>query len=177
MTHHAIAQVFGLVAVVIALGTYQFNKRKTMLRLNMTAALFYTVSFLLLGAFTGAAMNALGSVRCYAFSVVRPSRKNSWVLIVFIITAAGLALLSWQGPKSLFAMGGSILGAIAFWQKNPRVIRSLAIVVPPLWFMYDMSVGSYPGMTIEIFNVFSIFLGKYRFDFRKLPLKPANISH
>ncbi len=173
MTHNAIAQLFGIVAVVIALGTYQFNNRKIMLRLNMVAALFYTISFLMLGALTGAAMNALNSVRSYSFSVIMPTRKNRWVLVLFLAASAALTAISWQGPDSLFAMGGAMLGAVAFWQKNPLVIRTLALVVPPLWFIYDMRVGSYPGMFIEIFNVISILVGKYRFDFRKLSFQTA----
>ncbi len=173
MSHHTLAQLLGLIAVVIALGTYQFNNRKTMLRLNMTAALFYAASFFLLGAFTGAAMNALGSIRCFSFSVIKPTRKNVWVLLIFVVAAAALTLLSWEGSRSLFAMGGSILGALAFWQKSPRVIRNLAILVPPLWFIYDTLVGSYPGMFIEVFNILSILIGKYRFDYRQIVVGSA----
>ncbi len=87
MSHYFIAQCIGACAVLIALSVYQFNNRKTMLRLNMSAALLYAVSFFMLGATTGAAMNAIGSARCYAFSRVTPSSRNSWVLILFLIVS------------------------------------------------------------------------------------------
>lgn len=63
-------------------------------------------------------------------------------------------------------MGGSLLGAYVFWQKDERIIRNLALAIPPLWFAYDSSVGSYPGMFIEVFNIISILIARYRFDLR-----------
>lgn len=173
VTHYFVAQSVGVCAVLVALSVYQLNARRTMLRLSAIAALLYAVSFFMLGAMTGAAMNLLGGARCYAFSKVKPSRKNGWVLLVFLAGSLAATITSWQGPVSLLAMGGSMLGAIAFWQKDAHTIRNLALIVPPLWFAYDALAGSYPGMFVEVFNIVSILIGRYRFDSQKAVAQSA----
>jgi glucose-6-phosphate-specific signal transduction histidine kinase len=169
MHHFLVAQLIGAAAVIIALSVYQFNNRILMLRLNVFAALLYAISFYLLGAPTGAAMNFIGSGRCYVFTKVKPAKKNVWVLFVFILVSVIATALTWQGYLSLLAMGGSILSAVAFWQNDPKMIRTLALLIPPLWFSYNALVGSYPGMFVESFNLVSILIGRYRFD--KKPIK------
>ncbi|HEY4964295.1 MAG TPA: YgjV family protein [Candidatus Saccharimonadales bacterium] len=164
MHHFLIAQIVGAVAVIIALSVYQFNNRKLMLRLNAVAAFLYAISFYMLGARTGAAMNLIGSGRCFVFTKVAPSRKNIWVLFIFILISIIGTALTWQGNVSLLAIGGSIFSAIAFWQRDPKTIRVLALLIPPLWFSYDALSGSYPGMFVEAFNLVSILIGRYRFD-------------
>ncbi len=137
-----------------------------MLKLSMTAALFYTVHFFMLGAVTGAAMNLIGGVRCYTFFHVTPDKRHRWVLIAFMILAAGGAALTWQGPLSLLPMIGSISSGIAFWQKDPKYIRRWALIASPLWFVYNALSHSYPGMLIEVILLVSNLVGEYRFDFR-----------
>lgn len=166
MSLYLIAQLIGVCAVLISLSVFQVNKRSVMLKLGMTAAVLYSVHFLLLGATTGAAMNIIGAVRCYVFYHVKPGRGNVWILATFVSVAAVATAFTWQGPLSLLAMLGSMLGATAFWQTNPKIIRRIILFVPPLWFSYNTISGSYPGMFIEVVMFFSNLVGQYRFDFK-----------
>jgi len=59
---------------------------------------------------------------------------------------------------------GQIFGALAVWQTKPRTIRLLMLVPRPLWFIYNLVVGSYAGMTAEIFILMSVLIGIIRFD-------------
>jgi hypothetical protein len=56
---------------------------------------------------------------------------------------------------------------LAVWQKNPRMIRLLSLLSPPLWLIYNVLSGSYPGILSEIFLLTSTLIGIYRFDIRK----------
>jgi hypothetical protein len=164
MSLFLIAQFVGVIAVVISLTIFQLNKRQTMLKFGMTAAFLYSLHFFLLGAPTGAAMNLIGALRSFVYFRTKPSRKNIWIPLVFLTIASIATLLTWQGPVSLLALAGSVLGGIAFWQKNPKLMRHIAILVPPLWFTYNAMVGSYPGMFIEVAMLISILVGRYRLD-------------
>jgi hypothetical protein len=99
------AQIIGALAVLIALSVYQFNSRRLMLKLNGVAAILYAISFYMLGAPTGAAMNIIGSARCFVFTAVVPSKKNIWILFLFILIAIIGTSLTWKGKISLLAMG------------------------------------------------------------------------
>lgn len=72
--------------------------------------------------------------------------------------------ITWQGPISLLPLLASTIGGIALWHKDPKSIRRWALIVPPLWFTYNVIVGSYPGMIIEIIMFTSNLVGEYRFD-------------
>ncbi|MEK7070605.1 MAG: YgjV family protein, partial [Patescibacteria group bacterium] len=57
-------------------------------------------------------------------------------------------------------------GTIAFWQSNPRYIRLIGLISPPLWFTYNYISGSYAGMFAEIILLSSNLIGIYRFDIK-----------
>lgn len=169
MSLNLIAQIVGIIAVVLSLAVFQLNKRHAMLLLAMTAAFLYALHFFLLGAATGAAMNLIGAFRCYVFYKVKPTRSNAWILYVFITISLLATLYTWQGPISLLAAAGTVLSGIASWQLTPKYIRRYALSAPPPWFAYNALSGSYPGMFIEVFMFISNLIGQYRFD-----LKPTS---
>lgn len=166
MTAYITAQVFGLAGLTLSLTIFQLNKRKNMLQISVLASMLYTIQYILLGAYSGAAMNIVGGSRNYAYYKISPSKKHLWVLLIFISLAILGTLLTWQGPISLLALFGSICGTISTWQKKPKYIRRWALLSPPLWFAYNVIAGSYPGMVSEVIMLTSNLIGEYRFDYR-----------
>lgn len=167
MWHSLTAQLVGFVAVGFSLAVFQVNNRKTMLTLTIVAGLFWTCHFYLLGAATGSAMNLIGSARSYIFR--KQSAKQSFVsLVFFCLLFIVVTVITWQGIESLLPLGGMLAGSYAFWQINPKRIRAFALIAPPLWFTYNLIVGSYAGVLIEVINVGSNVLGIYRFDRAKI---------
>lgn len=161
-----IGQLIGFAAVGLSLGIYQVNKRETMLLLAMFAAILYAIHFSFIGASTAAALNGLAVLRCFVFYKVVPTPKNRWIIYLFLIANVVAGIVVWQGPLSLLAIFGSMFGAIAGWQRNPKMIRRYGLVPPPLWFVYDFISGSYAGMTIEVIRLSSNIIGQFRFDVR-----------
>ena len=160
-------QLIGFVAFVLSLLIFQVNKRSSMLRIQMVACLLYAIHFFMLGAYTGAAMNVAGVARNFSFDKLKKSR-HSWVLPILFITIFFIAaILTWQGPRSLLPAIASIGGTLAVWQQNPRMIRLLSLLSPPLWLTYNVLSGSYPGILSEIFLLTSTIVGIYRFDILK----------
>lgn len=159
-------QLIGLFAVAISLSIFQINDRRKMLKLNIAAAIIYSVHFFLLGATTGAAMNLIAAGRSFAFFNTNPNKRHLWVLFAACVVSIVGALLTWQGPLSLLPLAGSVSSGFAFWQKNPKHNRRWALISSPMWFVYNSISGSYPGMIIEVITVISNFVGQYRFDYR-----------
>lgn len=155
------AQVLGAIGVCLILATYQFNNRKTILQIQLLSGVVWTVQYLLLGVLTGAAMNALMAGRNFLFDKYRTKLLIFWVCMLAIL---GLGIVTWKNWASLLPILGSAIATIAMWQKSTRRIRYMMLLVPPLWFTYNVIVGSYPGMVGDSVTFISVLVGIYRFD-------------
>jgi hypothetical protein len=164
MTVFWLGQIIGIIAVIVSISVYQFNNRVRMLQLAMISALLFAASFYCLKAYTAAALNVLGAIRCYVYFKVVPGKRTVWIFWLFALLSIIAAAITWGGPVSLLALAGTLLYGIAEWQKSPKIIRRFSMLGPPLWFCYNFIVRSYPGMVIEIFVMFSNVVGQFRFD-------------
>lgn len=172
-----ITQIVGCLGVLVSLAIFQSSKRKNILKLSLFASLIYTVHYILLGAFTGAAMNFVGATRAYIYFEVKPDRRHIGVLMAFVGISILATLITWHGLISLLPLLSSISGSIAFWQKKPKNIRRWALIGPPLWFTYNAIVGSYPGMIIDTIMFISNLVGEYRLDFHHKKQVKRRLAH
>ena len=165
MTLFWIAQALGVVAVIIQVVTYQRNNRKDILLGVMSAQILFVVHFIMLGGYTGAAVNTIGALRNLIFAKSKKIIKSTLLLWVFLLIQLAVALLTWQGLLSVLALFGSWFSTLAFWQSNPRNIRRLIIFMPLCWLAYNFFISSYVGMASNIFVFVSTLIAIYRFDF------------
>lgn len=137
-----------------------------MLKIQTVAGVLFTIHFALLGAATGSAMNLIGISRNIAY--YKLNNRQRWIPYLFISLFALGSVVTWQGWFSLLPLLGASAGCVAFWQTNPKHIRRLSLVAPPLWFAYNLISHSYPGIIIEVIAITSNFAGMYRFDFKRI---------
>lgn len=163
------AQILGAIGICLLLATFQFNNRRIILRIQMASGLVWATQYILLGAFTGSALNALMAGRNYLFDRYPHKQIIFWFSLIAIVCAG---LLTWQGPISLLPLAGGSFATIAMWQSNPRHIRLLMLAVPPFWFIYNLLVGSYFGMLGDTITFCSVLVGIYRFDIQKITQAP-----
>lgn len=164
-----IIQGIGFVAFILLLLVFQTNKRRNMLYLKIAASALYALHFGLLGAWTGSAMNVIGVGRNYVFQQRTEKRwadKRYW-LYLFIAIFAISGFFTWEGYHSLLPILGMTAGSIGFWMKNPKNTRLLILIASPAWLIYNLIVGSYPGIITEIFLITSVLVGILRFDIVK----------
>lgn len=126
----------------------------------------FVVHYCLLRAWTGAIMNLIEAGVVF---VAYKKEDKAWAKLkfwpyafVFLYITAGL--LTSKAPTDFLPIVAQIFGSIAVWQTNPRAIRYIMLVPRPLWFVYNLLVGSYAGMTAEILILASVVLGIIRFD-------------
>jgi hypothetical protein len=161
-----LTQGIGFIAFLFIVLSFQNNKRSLILLFLLIAQTSFAVHYILLGAWTAVAMNAIAATRVYVFN--QRDRKNwakssTWLhLFLALFWLAGV--LAWEGYYSLFpilAMAGETIG---LWMEETRHIRLLNLTPRPLWFAYNFIVGSYAGMITEVFVFSSILTGILRFD-------------
>lgn len=161
-----IAQIIGVIALIMAIISFQNNTKKGILLFQLLAGSIFSIHFLLLGAYTGAALNAVSVVRNIVFY---NKNKHKWAahvgwLYTFILISILMGILTWDGIFSLFPTLGMVLGSVAFWVDNPTQVRRLTFPVSPLWITYNIAKRSYAGIITELFIMTSIIVGMIRFD-------------
>lgn len=167
-------QVVGCLAVLFSLAGYQINKRKNILLVLTVGSFLYSVAFLLLHAYTGAALNLLAAIRCYSFTRTATRRGSIQTFLLFSIASMVATALTWDGPTSLLALAGTLLYALSEGQLRTKSLRRMGLFAPPAWFCYNFLTGFYPGMFIEALMIVSNIVGQYRFDLKQKPNRQRN---
>ncbi len=164
--NQVIIQGIGYLALLFVLLSFQKNKRINILLLMLTGLILFVVHYSLLQAWVGALMNLIEAGVVF---IAYKKEKGSWAkqkfwpsvfVILYLISGYATA----KNTIDYLPIIAQIFGAIAVWQTNPRAIRFIMLLPRPLWFIYNMIVGSYAGMTAEVFILVSVLIGIVRFD-------------
>ena len=160
-----IAQAIGIIALIIAILSFQQNTQKRIVTYQMVSSVFFAVHFFLLGAYAGAALNFIGIFRAMLFRQKEKKWASNmvwlWLFSALFILAG---VLSWKNIYSLLPILGMLLTTVGFWIENPRYVRIVTAPSSPLWFWYNLVNQSYPGMLTECFVFGSILIAAFRFD-------------
>jgi len=170
---YIIAQVFGFLAAAFCILSFQQNKHKNIIALQLLGGISFTIHFCLLGihgekaAFTAAAMNLVDVARSLVY--INRGKKwadHVWWVLVFSLMCVLSCILTWGGPISLLSMGGMILTTISFYLQNPAKVRLVSLPASLLWILNNLFVRSYSGILTEGFNIFSMIIAMLRHDLK-----------
>jgi hypothetical protein len=161
-----LTQGIGYLALLFVIFSFQKKKRETLLLVMLTGLLLFVVHYCLLSAWAGALMNLIeAGVVFVSYKKETDSwAKHAFWLYIFICLYVCAGLITVKSLPDLLPIVAQIFGAIAVWQKNPRAIRFLMLIPRPLWFVYNLTVGSQAGMVAEVFIFISVMIGIVRFD-------------
>lgn len=167
--YQIITQAFGYLALVFVIISFQKKERQNILLIMLVGLALFIVHYSLLHAWTGALLNLVeaGAVYvAYKKEAVNWAKRKFWpYLFIALYIMAGLATSrTLVGVLPVLAQS---FGTVAVWQKNPRSIRFIMLAPRPLWFTYNLIVGSQAGMIAELFILVSVISGIVRFDLLK----------
>ena len=173
MTLYVLAQVVGFLGSLFVLLSFQKNTNKGILFLQLIGGSFFAVHFILLEAYTGAAMGILGVARNFVFF----NREKRWAksiiwlyLFIFIYVITGL--ITWENRLSALPVIAITFGTIALWVKDPRLMRFIMLPAPTCWLVYNIANSSISGIVSEVFLLASLIVAIFRFDI----IKADNLS-
>ena len=128
----------------------------------------FTVHYLLLGAYSGMIMNAVGIIRNF-FYYNSEKKFFSWKgwPIVFALISGTLGVLAWEAWYSVFVVAGIVINTVCMSFKNAQNIRKSILVTSPMVLAYDLFARSYSGAVYEAVAIVSSAIGIYRFYNRK----------
>lgn len=153
------ANVIGVIGVVLYISSYQFKRRKTIVAMYTVANLMYVIQYLMLGAYTGVAMDFLALIS----SIIAKKKNNSFIAKYHIFIMLGLdalmiaaGLMLYQNVFSLFAVAAVITETTALWCTNENKIRALTLLATPLWLTYNVAFSAYGAVVGSVINLISL---------------------
>lgn len=160
-----LVQLMGFVPTVLILWAQQKGQRALLLKVQFLGSAIWIAHYILLGAYTGAAINALGMVRavvCYYND--RGWAKSRLWLVLFLLLYAASPLLTWDGWHCLLLGAAMMLTTVALWVRNMTVNRVLFLLNSPLVLVYNLLARSYSCAAIEAVAFVSFAAALWRFD-------------
>ena len=158
-----IAQIIGMAAVVFAVLSFQAKNDKGLLVMQTLAAFSFCVHYLMIGAYTGLAMNGVAVVRNIVYyNKNKPIFSGRWPAIFFTAVMAVLGFYTWQGWHSLFVIVGLIINSLCMSMRDPQNIRKSILVTSPLVLIYNIFEFSIGGIANESLSIVSSVIGIVR---------------
>ncbi len=167
-----IVQAIGFIGIGLNIWAIQYNKHWQVILLKTLGSFMFVVQYLLLGAYTGAAMDVIGIIRNVTFILlVRKGKSTTVGIVIFSIITVALGVLSWEGYISILAIFAKTITTVAYGIKNARVIRYFNLPSSSCWLVYNLISFSLAGVFNEIFVLCSIAIAEIRFILKQKKLK------
>lgn len=158
-----IGQGLGIVAIILGFVTYQMKTREQLLFIQIATTICFSIHYLMIGAYSGLALNCVGTVRNIAYYYVgqKGSVDRRWA-IAFSLIMGTIGILSWQDWYSVFVVLGLVINSFCMSFAKPQNIRKSIFVTSPLVLIYDVFVLSVGGIVYESVAIISAFVGTLR---------------
>ena len=150
-----VAQFFGACAICCSLIIYSRKGRSKLLIFKCIQDVCWFTHYLILSAFSAAATSALCVSRSIAFyHTPSKNKKNQWLLVLYLVLYAASACLTWKNAFSLLPALSSSVSTVAFWMKEPRHTKMLAVVASCCSLCYNIavahSISVYVGVAMTV---------------------------
>lgn len=141
-----IGQILAFIAPIITFVSYQVNSKKKLLILQTGATLATCISYFLLGASSGFALNIVCIIRNIAFYFQDSKSKLNMISAIILAAAmGGLGFLSWEGPISLLVIFALAANTIFMSFGDAQLLRKSVICTSSMILIYNFCI---PNPTI-----------------------------
>ncbi len=163
-----IAQIIGILALIILMLSFQKNEKKLLLKYQIISSFLYALQYVFLGAYTGSLMNLTCMVRNFIFNKYNNKKVPIHWLIIIVILMIVFLLISYVRTISLLPMLAVVLYSIAVWYGNLKLIRCTEVISCTLFIVYNIRVLAITGLIAIMIELIAALIAIYRFDIKKL---------
>ena len=161
-----IAQVIGILALIILMLSFQKNEKKLLLKYQTISSFLYALQYTFLGAYTGSLMNLTCMARNFIFNKYNNKVPIYWLIIIVLLMIT-FSLITYVGIISLLPMFAVVLYSIAVWHGNLKLIRYTEVFSCCLFIVYNIKVLAITGLIATIIELIAALIAIYRFDIKK----------
>ena len=166
MSQELWGQIIGITATVIITSAYQANSKNKMLMVQTPGVVLLCVSYLLLGATSGFAMNIACVLRNLCCLFIKEKTKGYYVMTGAMMCIMGvLGILSWEGPISLLLIPSLIINTFFVALGLPQILRYSLLLTSSACLLYNIliPIPSIGGILLESITIVSAVVGIVRF--------------
>lgn len=158
---YLIAQIVGYVAIAESVFIFISNKREKILIFKLIDDALWFTNMVLMGAYTGAVLNAIAIVREIIFF---NRGKKKWAthkfwLFFFMIVMLVSPVLTWAGPVSILPAMGSCVAVICFYAEKPIMTKYLAYFAQGSWLAYAVLTKNWSSTVCNVIALVSATIG------------------
>ncbi|GEM_PF-1174691 len=159
-----IGNAIGIVSIVFAFLSYQAKTAKKLLLLQTGLVLSVVVSYAVLGAWSGMALNVVCLIRNISYTVdrVRLFHTKVWPWILAVAMGC-MGAFSWQGPVSLLVIAALMINTVFLSLNDNNKLRASLLFTCTLVILYDLFVQAYLPIVMEAVSMVSAAIGLIRF--------------
>ena len=164
MTTELSGQIVGILATVITAISYQMNTKKSLLFIQTLATTATCISYLLLNAMSGFALNIVCIIRNLFFYFQKEGTKGIYAsTAVFMAMMATLGAFSWQGPISLLIIFALAINTFFLSLGKPQILKYSILLTSGMILIYNIGVFTIGGIMNEGISIVSAIVGILRF--------------
>lgn len=166
---YIVSQILGFVGIFFAAASLQSKNIKTVLLCQIGCNTLGTLSYVLLGGFSGSGIYMIAMAQAIVFYVIRQKGKEEpkWLSPVVVAAYIVCSVFTFQSLIDLLPMLAAILCAIALVQKKSSNYRIAILLNGAIWLSYDATVGAYTMLASHGITVISALIGIIRLDVLK----------
>jgi hypothetical protein len=169
MLPEILGQTLGIIATLITALSYQANTKKKLLFIQSVATLCTCISYLLLGATSGFALNIVCLIRNVCFYFQKEGKTLFYISTsIFVVMMGILGAMSWQGPISLLIIVALAANTFFLSLGKPQMLRYSILVTSLMVLIYNIYVLAIGGILNESIAILSAFIGIIRFRKKSL---------
>lgn len=159
-----IANAIACIAAIGSFASYQVNSQKKVLALQIFSNIITALSFLVLGAWTGLAMNTIAITRNIVY-YYKDKKIFSGKYIPYIFAAVMIlwGAFTWTAWYCVFAVAGWVVNTLALSLPSAQDIRKSILVSSPLMCVYCLLTANFFSAAKELVSVTSSIIGLIRY--------------
>ena len=165
-----IANILGILAVVLFVFSYQLKSRTNIIIVNAASRVLYVIQYILLGAFEGALLDVVAFVVSVIYSCRKKGIVKEHPQVVFVLSnlfIVGMGMLTYNNFISLLPILGVIFETLGLWLTRERHIRIVSLLGAPFWLVYNFISGAYGSSIGNVITIVSIAVAIIRYDILK----------
>lgn len=167
-----IGHILGFISVGLFFYSYQRTKKSKIMIIQTVATALSCVQYLLIGAFSGFALNIVCIIRNFIFFYRDRNRSTKLTSpILLALCMAVVSFFSWEGIHSLLITLGLVVNTVCMGVFNAKTFRKTILISSSLILIYNIFASSYSGILSESMSLVSVIIGIIRYKNTQQPIK------
>lgn len=169
-----IGHSLGFISVALFFYSYQRTQKRKIMIIQTVATALSCVQYLLIGAFSGFALNIVCIIRNFAFYYRDKKQATDLASpIFFAVLMAVVSVFSWEGIHSLLITSGLVVNTVCMGIFDAKTFRKTILISSSLILIYNVFASSYSGILSESISLISVIIGIIRYRSIQQPISTS----